>query len=117
MQQSFKSQQNRVSQTKQLPPISYNTGDQQSSEKSATFRKADLLDEEEDQAGAQAFTTQEQATTNFVERNQQKLIQMQEGRLKEKQMIENEREKVKRKQEKLKNQILKQAEEYKQVKL
>ena len=58
----------------------------------------------------------DEARIDFEARNMAKLKAVQEARGKEAKMIEDERQKVVRRQEKLKNMILKQAADYKEEK-
>lgn len=68
---------------------------------------------DEDQGGQ---ATAEDPKKDFEARNLEKLRAMEERRQGEKKMIEEERVRVQKRQEKLKNAILKQAVEYKEKK-
>lgn len=67
---------------------------------------------DEDQAG-QEINTEEGPRQDFIERNNQRLKEMQDSRHREKQLMEEEQTRKRKKQEKLRDKILKEAEEYK----
>jgi len=71
---------------------------------------------EEDGEGSLQQEPREKKMSDFELKNLEKLREMQDARIREAQLIEEARSKEKRRQEKLKNNILKEAQEYKALK-